>query len=65
MSAGTDGFLALLGHVYDSDGLLNLVDEVCRSMEYTRAATAQDDPWARVDGVVDVPPVAWLGAATE
>lgn len=50
VSAGIDGFLALLEEIYGE----GVADEACRQMEYTRARNPGDDPWAKVyelDGV--------------
>ena len=60
VSAGTDGFLAFLDHVYgNGDDGVPIVDAVCASMEYTRVKDPANDPWAVVHGVSDVPPKSW------
>ena len=68
VSAGTDGFLAFLDHVYQPanwEGVDKCGDQICRAMEYTRVRSPQDDPWADVNGVEDVPPEAWYEARPE
>lgn len=60
VSAGTDGFLAFLDHVYKAEkGKAGFVDQICASMEYTRVAESQNDPWGVFHDVADVPPHSW------
>ena len=51
---GTDGVLAWMEKVF-VDGPA-LVEEVTNGMEYTRVKEWNDDPFADLNGVTDVPP---------
>jgi transcriptional regulator GlxA family with amidase domain len=59
VSAGTDGCLAMLEHIYGStsDGV-SYADLVCDSMEWNRVRDPADDPFAVKNNVKDVLPTA-------
>jgi putative intracellular protease/amidase len=52
VSAGTDGMIAFLASVYDSQ----LVENVVNSMEYNRQSDPSKDPFATIYNIEDVPP---------
>ena len=58
VSAGTDGFLALLEHMYGHDEQgISFADRVSDSMEWIRVSDPSDDPFAVKNSVQDVLPV--------
>ena len=50
VSAGTDGFLALLSHLYGEE----LVEKIVNVMEWRRAKLPEDDPFAAVFETKDI-----------
>ena len=57
VSAGTDCFLAFIEYVYGKDDHgVSWAYAMEKSMEWTRAKDANDDPWAKEYNVHDVPP---------
>jgi len=54
VSAGTDGMIALLSTIFH--GHSDIMDRVVISMEYNRATDSDNDPFASINGCVDVPP---------
>ena len=55
VSAGTDGMIAWLAHVFPE----KIVQHVVDAMEYNREKDAWNDPFSKVYDVQDVPPTGW------
>lgn len=53
VSAGIDGMVAFIAHVYGDDA----ADQVCDIIEYTRVKDSGNDPFADLNGCKDVPAV--------
>lgn len=53
VSAGTDGVLAWMAEVYGED----YAEKVVNGMEYFRHPDSSNDPFAKINGCEDVPPV--------
>lgn len=59
VSAGIDGFLAMVEHAYGNDDQgVSYADRVSDSMEYNRVRDSGDDPFAAKNKVQDVLPQA-------
>lgn len=57
VSAGTDGFLALLEHIYgNGENGKSYADMISDGMEWTRVKDPKDDPFAKQNKVEDVLP---------
>lgn len=57
VSAGIDGFLALIEHIYGhSDNGRSYADIISDGMEHIRVKDSQDDAFAKQNGVEDVLP---------
>lgn len=52
VSAGTDGMIAWVEHLFPAD----LVEDLVNAIEYTREKDPRNDPFAEMYGVEDVPP---------